>query len=161
MWMEVHIYNATDMSQAGNIWVKDIMTTGQGDLRYLARDLENLHILQENSAEGIGSRRDCYWHYVEYVLENKPKNLVVQGRVQLEHSSHIVNVGIKATCLYFNPWYIPTETTKPVGLFGTMPQESWHPGKEANPDHIIQLNCGKVRTHASYKTTKTWGNFNN
>ena len=38
--MEVHIYNATDMSQAGNIWVKDIMTTGQGDLRYLARDLE-------------------------------------------------------------------------------------------------------------------------
>ena len=79
------------------------MTTGQGDLRYLARDLENLHILQENSAEGIRSRRDCYWHYVEYVLENKPKNLVVQGRVQLEHSSHIVNVGIKATCLYFNP----------------------------------------------------------
>ena len=42
-----------------------------------------------------------------------------------------------------------------------MPQELWHPGKGAKLDHIIQLNCGEVRNHASYKTTGTWENFNN
>ena len=25
---------------------------------------------------------------------------------------------------------------------------------------VIQLNCEEVHTHASYKTTKTWENFN-
>ena len=29
---------------------------------------------------------------------NTTKYLVVQGRVQLEHSSHIVKVGVEATC---------------------------------------------------------------
>ena len=33
--------------------------------------------------------------------------------------------------------------------------------KDAKPDRVIQLNCGKVHTHASYKTTRTWENFNN
>ena len=42
-----------------------------------------------------------------------------------------------------------------------MPQKPWHPGKDAKPDRVIQLNCGEVRTHASYKTTRTWENFNN
>ena len=40
--MEVHIYSVKVESQAGSIWVKDIMTT--------ARDQKNLHILAENSA---------------------------------------------------------------------------------------------------------------
>ena len=40
--MEVHIYNVKAKSQAGNIWVKDIMTA--------ARDCKNLCILLENSA---------------------------------------------------------------------------------------------------------------
>ena len=31
------------------------------------------------------------------VFENIPKNLVVQGTAQLEHSSHIVKVGVEAT----------------------------------------------------------------
>ena len=30
MWVEVHIYSVKDRSQAGNIWVKDIMTTQKG-----------------------------------------------------------------------------------------------------------------------------------
>ena len=42
-----------------------------------------------------------------------------------------------------------------------MPQEPWHPRKAAETDCIIQLNCGEVRTHASYKATRTWENFNN
>ena len=37
-----------------------------------------------------------------------------------------------------------------------MPQEPWHPGKDAKSDRIIQLNCREVHTHASYKTTRTW-----
>ena len=31
-------------------------------------------------------------------FENTTKNLMVQGRVQLEHSSHIAKVGVEATC---------------------------------------------------------------
>ena len=42
-----------------------------------------------------------------------------------------------------------------------MPQEPWHPTKGAKPDRVILLNCGKVRTHASWKTAKTWESFNN
>ena len=40
--MEVHIYSVKAKSQAGNIWVKDIMTA--------ARDCKNLRILPENLA---------------------------------------------------------------------------------------------------------------
>ena len=40
--MEVHVYSVKAKSQAGNIWVKDIMTA--------ARDCKNLCILFENSA---------------------------------------------------------------------------------------------------------------
>ena len=42
-----------------------------------------------------------------------------------------------------------------------MPQEPWHPEKGAKLNRIIQLNCREVCTHASYKTTRTWENFNN
>ena len=51
--------------------------------------------------------------------------------------------------------------TEPAGQSGTMPQEPRHPGKGAKPDHITHLNYGEVCTHASYKTTRTWENFNN
>ena len=88
------------------------------------------------------------------------KNLVVQGRVQLEHSSHIVKIVAEVTCLHFNPWHMLKET-KLVGPFGTMPQHSWHPWKCAKSDHVIQLNCGEVRIYASYKTNRAWENFNN
>ena len=53
------------------------------------------------------------------------------------------------------------ETAKTVGQFGTMPQEPCHPGKGAKLESVIQLSCGEVRTHASYKTTRTWETFNN
>ena len=49
----------------------------------------------------------------------------------------------------------------PVGPFGTMPQEPWHPEKGVKQDRFIKLKCGKVRTHGSYKTTRTRENFNN
>ena len=42
MWMEVHTYSVKAKSQAGNIWVEDIMAA--------ARDHKNLRILQENLA---------------------------------------------------------------------------------------------------------------
>ena len=63
----------------------------------------------KNSAEGLEPRRECCWDCVsiyentpEKVRHLPPKNccnyLVVQGRVQLEHSSHIVKVGVKTAC---------------------------------------------------------------
>ena len=57
----------------------------------------------KNSAEGLGSRRKCCWRYVVSVFENTLKNLVTQGRAQLERSTHNVQVGVEATCLHFNP----------------------------------------------------------
>ena len=88
--------------------------------------------------------------------ENTPKNVVVQGRVQLEHSSRIVKVGVEATCQHFNLWRMLKETTEPAGTLGSMPQGSRLLGKGAKADRVIQLSCGKVRTHASYKITRTW-----
>ena len=111
----------------------------------------------QKRVSGPGQR---YWRYVVYIFENTPKNLVVQGRAQLEHSSHIVKVGVEATCFHFNPRRILNETTEPAGLFGTIPQKSWHPGKSTKLGHVSQLNCGEVRTHASHETTRTWENFN-
>ena len=49
---------------------------------------------------------------------------------------------------------------EPAGPFGTLQKEPWHPGKGAKPDRIIQLNYGEVHTYASYKTIRTWENFN-
>ena len=66
--------------------------------RYSARDLKNLHILLEHLAEGLRSREEQCWSYVVSAFENATKNLVVQGRVQLEDNSHIVKVGVEATC---------------------------------------------------------------
>ena len=48
-----------------------------------------------------------------------------------------------------------------MGPFGTMPQEPWHLGKGAKRDRVIQLYCGEVHTHATFKRTRTWENFNN
>ena len=36
------------------------------------RDLKNLGILLENSAEGLGSRRERCWCYLVFVVENTP-----------------------------------------------------------------------------------------
>ena len=58
--MEVHICIFKAKSQAGNIEVKDVMTTQKGQSEK-ERDLKNLWILLENSAEGLGSRRECCW----------------------------------------------------------------------------------------------------
>ena len=60
-----------------------------------------------NSGEGLRSRRECCWGCVS-IFENTPKKLlhllkvaaellVIQGKAQLEHSSHIVKVRVKAT----------------------------------------------------------------
>ena len=101
MWMEVHIYsNVNSKSQAGNIWVKDIMTKQKRQSqKKSARELENLCILPKNS-ESLRFRRERSWGLRIY--ENTCKKLlqlylVLLGRVQLEHSSHIVNISVKAT----------------------------------------------------------------
>ena len=69
----------------------------------------------------------CLWEYTQKVatspLQKLPQlYLVVAGRVQLEHCSHIVKVSVEATC--FKIWHILKGMTNPTGLFGNMP----HPG---------------------------------
>ena len=71
-------------------------------------------ILLENSAEDLGSRRECCGRCAVSVFENTPTNSVVQRRVQLDHSSHIIKAGVEATCWHFNPWCILKETNKPA-----------------------------------------------
>ena len=119
MWMEVHVYSVKAKSQADNIWVKDIMAKAKA-IRYSARDLKNLRIFPENSAEDLGCRRDRCLRYIAFVFVKIPKNLLVQGRAQLERISTIVKVNVEGTCLPFNPWSILKETTKPAGPFRTM-----------------------------------------
>ena len=96
----------------------------------------------ENLAVGLGSRRALLALRMS-VFENTSKNLVVQRRVQLEYSIHIVTVRVDAAWSHFNPWCILKETTKLAGPFGTMPQKPWHSRKSTKPDRVIQLNCGK------------------
>ena len=81
------------MSQIYNGNIKKAKVT-----RNSTRDLKNLRILPENLAEVLGSRKEHCWSYVVSAFENTTKISVVQGRVQLEHSSHIVKVSVKATC---------------------------------------------------------------
>ena len=85
--------------------------------------------------EGLGSTRERCWNYVVLVFENTPKISVVQERMQLKHSSHMVKVGGQATCQHFNSWRILKERTKPAAPFRTVPQEPWCPGKRAKLDH--------------------------
>ena len=44
------------------------------------------------------SRREHCGSYIVSVFENIPQNLLVQGRVQLEHISHI-KIGVEATSI--------------------------------------------------------------
>ena len=56
--MELHIYSVKAKSQAGNVWVKDIMTA--------ARDCKNLHILPENAARESATGVNIYlWEYTQ------------------------------------------------------------------------------------------------
>ena len=73
--MEVHIYSVKAKSQAGNICVKDIMTTRKDQSeRKSAWDLKNLRILPENSAERLASRRQRCWGRVS-IYENTTEKL--------------------------------------------------------------------------------------
>ena len=50
------------------------------------------------------------------------------------------------------------QTSWPIWNYATGILTSW---KGAELDHVIQVNNRKVRTHASFKTTRTWENFKN
>ena len=63
-WMELHIYSLKTESQASNIWVNDGQHKKAKVAKYSATDLKDLCILSENSADGLGSRRECWWGYV-------------------------------------------------------------------------------------------------
>ena len=83
--MELHINRVNAKGQAGNIWVKDIMTT--------ARDHKDLCILPKNSTGQSAARVT----YLSMRIHPKSCHIVVRWRVQSEHSSHIVKVSVEAT----------------------------------------------------------------
>ena len=107
--------------------------------RKSSRNCKNFHVLPENLAKGLGSRREHCWGYVS-IYENTPGNLVVQRRVQLKCNSHIAKVRVEATChantsspeVYWrnqlNQWAL-------LELCHRKPD----PGKGAKPDCIIKL----------------------
>ena len=99
-----------------------------------------------NSADGLQSRRDCCWSCIVSVFENKPKNLVVQGRVQLEHSSHIVKVDVEATRLHFNCYWRKCQTHLELC--------------DRNLDILERMLNQIVLFSSSYKATWTRANFN-
>ena len=47
-------------------------------------------------------------------------------------------------------------TRGPIWNYAAGTLTSW----DAKSDRVIQLTCAEVHTHASYKTTKAWENFN-
>ena len=59
--MEVKIYTVKAKGPASNKWVKDIKWQNKKAKaeRKSTRDLKNLYILLEKSAQGLGSRREC------------------------------------------------------------------------------------------------------
>ena len=84
-----------------------------------------------------------------------PKNLVVQGKVQLEHISHIVKVHVEATSLAeYNPWWKKPNWQAHYELFHRNPDILVR-------DHLIQINYKEKHTHASFKTARTCENFKN
>ena len=125
----------------------------------------------ENSAWGLRSRREHCWGYIS-IYKNTPKKLPhlppkswnnLTWWFEEGHNWSIAKVALLRLVLRLHantssPGIYWREQPEP---FGTMPQEVWYPGKGAKPDCIVQLNCREVCTHASYKTTRIWANFNN
>ena len=76
MWVEEHIYSVKAKSQTGNIWVKD-----NGNTQRLKLQDTQLGILKvyafcwKNSAEDLGSSRECCWVYLS-VYENTPEKFL-------------------------------------------------------------------------------------
>ena len=66
------IYSVKAKSQAGNIWVKGIMTTQNGQNQ---KKIRKFYTLLKNSAGGLGFRREHCWGYVS-IYENAPKKLL-------------------------------------------------------------------------------------
>ena len=120
-----------------------------------------MHFTRKFSRGPRVPRREHCWSYVVSAFENTTKNLVDQGRVQLEHSSQIVKVVSRLHANTSIPDIYWREQLNGRAHLELLPQEPWYPGKGAKTDRIIQLNCGELCTHASYKTNRTWENFNN
>ena len=74
MWIKVHIYSVKAKSQAGNIWVKDIMTIqkGQSDKMLSLRILKNYAFCQKIQQRASGSGESTTWGCIA-VYKNTPE----------------------------------------------------------------------------------------
>ena len=162
MWIKVNIYRAKTNSEALNIRAKEAQS------RKKRRTESYLYNLLENAVDDLRSRRETAARVTCIFLRLHPKSCFI-FRLKLQEVylvaqecrwNIVVEVGVEAKCQHFMPQNILMETTKPVGQFATMLHELSHRGKGAKLDHVIQLNCREKCTHASYKTTRIWENFN-
>ena len=90
--------------------------------------------------------KSCH-NFTSWFKEGHSWNIVVKS------SWNIVKASVEASCKHFKSWRVLKESTKPSGLFGSVPLELW--------DQVAQLNCWELRTHASNKSTRTQEKFNN
>ena len=74
MWIKVHIYSVKAKSQAGNIWVKDIMTIqkGQSHKMLSLRILKNYAFCQKIQQRASGSGESTTWGCIA-VYKNTPE----------------------------------------------------------------------------------------
>ena len=70
------------------------------------------------------------------------------------HSSHVVKVGVEATCLHFNPWRIPSgkaEQTVPFGTMNCVPMQVNNSISFANGSKsIVRSNSGLCKPSEIY-----------
>ena len=136
----------------------------------IARNLKNLRILPENSAEDLGTRRALL---VSLIYVNAPTKLLhlppktcynFTQWFKERHNWSITVTQLRSVSRHANtssPGIYRRKQTNQQAHLELCHRHPWQPGKGAKLDRVIQLNCGEVRTHASYKTTRTWENFNN
>ena len=99
--MEVHIYSVQDKSQTGNM-----SQTYNDNIKRLKPQDTQLGILKiyafcwkiQQNELGPGESTAGVTQYLSLTIHCLSQNSVVLGRVQLEHSSHIVKIGVIATC---------------------------------------------------------------
>ena len=143
----------------------------ENHLRILAIPYREFKHFAGNSSKGLGSRRERCQSQVS-IFENIPKKLPHLSPKSYRnftqwfrerHSWSIVVTQLRSVSrLHVNTSSrrILKETTEETTPFGTTRQELSHLGKGVKPDRVIQLRSEEVRTHASYKATRTWENFN-
>ena len=96
-----------------------------------------------------------------HIFDNAAKKLILISIFHLKVFPTLLSGSrngpvFEVTCYNFKPWCILNEMIELFGPFGSIPHESWHPGKGNKLNHVIHLSWRKVCNHTSCKRTRTW-----